>query len=456
MRRAFGLLLIALCILTTGCSLTVGTSYTVSGRIVCADDPSRGIGSICISFSGSRSFGITETNDDGTWTKNGLRGSVTIAPASADWVFEPGYRQVSGAEQDVGFTGIHSTANSLGFRQVVAGKNYALFLRTDGTVYFWGSSGSVYTYGAAMRVSGIEDIVAVAAGAYHSLALKADGTVWAWGGNDRGQLGNGTYLDSCTPTQVADLSGIAAIAAGDYHSLAVKNDGTVWGWGDNSTYQIGRDAPTTTPMPVMKAGMGSVASVAASGYRSLALKADGTVWQWGFWQIALPWGDSIYWLNRYVGDAESVGLSGVISIAAGSEHSMALKSDGTVWAWGVNNHGQLGSGTVWDYDPREVEGLDEAVGIAAGDRNGMAVGADGSVWAWGANAGNYLGTGTYSAVIPPTMVMGIAGAAVVASGEQIIVAADGLGDLWRWGMSYPGASPAILYPIGEPRRITAF
>jgi alpha-tubulin suppressor-like RCC1 family protein len=103
-----------------------------------------------------------------------------------------------------------------------------------------------------------------------------------------------------------------------------------------------------------------------------------------------------------------------------------------------------------------VEGLDEAVGIAAGDRNGMAVGADGSVWAWGANAGNYLGTGTYSAVIPPTMVMGIAGAVVVASGEQIIVAADGLGDLWRWGMSYPGASPTILYPIGEPRRITAF
>ena len=74
----------------------------------------------------------------------------------------------------------------------------------------------------------------------------------------------------------------------------------------------------------------------------------------------------------------------------------------------------------------------------------------------GANAGNYLGTGTYSAVIPPTVVMGIAGAVVVASGEQIIVAADGLGDLWRWGMSYPGASPTILYPIGEPRRTTAF
>jgi len=456
-KRAFGLVLIALCILTTGCGLTVGTSYTVSGRIVCADDDSQGIGNVHVGFSGSRSVEITETRDDGTWTVSGLRGSVTIAPASADWVFEPGYRQVSGAEQDVSFTGIRSAANSLGFQQVVAGKNYALFPRADGTVYFWGSSGSVYTYGAAMRVSGIEDIVAIAAGAYHSLALKADGTVWAWGANDRGQLGNGTYSDRCdVPAQVAGLSGVRAIAAGEYHSLAVKNDGTVWGWGDNSTYQIGRDAPTTTPTPVMKVGMGSVASVAASGYRSLALKADGTVCQWGFWRIALPWGDSTYWLNRYVGDAESVGLQGVISIAAGSEHSMALKNDSTVWAWGVNSHGQLGSGTEWDYDPVIVEGLDGVVAIAAGDRNGLAVKADGSVWAWGANTQNYLGTGTYSAIIPPTMVMGIAGTAAVASGEQVIAAVDCFGDLWRWGMSYPGASPAVLYAIGAPRRISAF
>lgn len=456
-KRTLGLVLVALCILTSGCNLAEGTSYTVSGRIVCADDAGQGIGSVYISFSGSRSFGITETSDDGTWTKSGLRGSVTIAPASADWVFEPGYRQVSGAEQNVSFTGIRSAANSLGFRQVAASKNYALFLRTDGTVYLWGCRGSVYTYGAAMRVPGIEDIVAVAAGAHHSLALKADGTVWAWGANDRGQLGNGTYSDSCdNPAQVDGLSGIVAIAAGEYHSLAVKNDGTVWGWGDNSAYQIGRDAPPTTPTPVMKGGIGSVVSVAASGHRSVALKADGTVWQWGFWQIPLPWGDSVYWLNRYVGDAEAVGLAGVISISAGSEHSMALKNDGTVWAWGVNSHGQLGSGTVWNYDPRSVEGLDEVAAIAAGDRNGVAVKADGSVWAWGANFQNYLGTGTYSAIVPPTMVMGITGAVAVASGEQVIAAVDGFGDLWRWGMSYPGASPWTLYPIGEPKRITVF
>jgi alpha-tubulin suppressor-like RCC1 family protein len=457
MRRAFGLLLIALCVLMAGCGLPVGTSYTVSGRIVCADDPSQGIGDVYISFSGSRSFGTAKTNDDGTWTKSDLRGSVTIAPANADWVFEPGYRQVNSAEQDVSFAGVPGASNSLGFRQVVAGKHYALFLRADGTVYFWGYRGSVYIYGAAMRVSGLEDIVAVAAGADHSLALRADGTVWAWGANDRGQLGNGMYSDRCdVPAQVAGLSGVRAIAAGECHSLAVRDDGTVWEWGDNSTYQIGHGAPTTTPAPVMKAGMDRVESVAASGYRSLALKTDGTVWQWGFWQLALPWGDSVYWLNRYVGDAESVGLHGVTSIAAGSDHSMALKDDGTVWAWGVNIHGQLGGGTKWDRDPLRVEGLDEVVAVTAGDRNGLAVRADGSVWAWGAGAQNYLGTGTYSAIAPPTMVMGISGVADVASGEQIIVAADCFGDLWHWGMSYPGASPATAYPIGAPRRITGF
>lgn len=173
------------------------------GRIVCADDASQGIGNAHIGFSGSR-----------------------------------------------------SSANSLGFRQVVASKNYALFLRTDCAVYFWGPSGSVCTYGAAMRVSGIEDIVAVATGAHHSLALKVDGTVWAWGANDRGQLGNGTYSDRCdAPTQVVGLSGVRAIAAGEYHSLAVKDDGTVWGWGANAGNYLGTGTYSAIIPPTMVMGI---------------------------------------------------------------------------------------------------------------------------------------------------------------------------------------------------------
>ena len=160
-------------------------------------------------------------------------------------------------------------------------------------------------------------------------------------------------------------------------------------------------------MPTQVAGLSGVRAIAAGDYHSLAVKDDGTVWQWGFWQIPLRWGDSVYWLNCYVGDAEAVGLAGVMSISARSEHGMALGNDGTVWAWG-------------------------------------------------ANVGNYLGTGTYSALVPPTMVLGIAGVAGVAAGEQVIAAVDCLGDLWHWGMSYPGSSPAILYPIGEPRRVTVF
>jgi alpha-tubulin suppressor-like RCC1 family protein len=86
----------------------------------------------------------------------------------------------------------------------------------------------------------------------------------------------------------------------------------------------------------------------------------------------------------------------------------------------------------------------------------MALKSDGAVWAWGVGAQNYLGTGTYSVIAPPTMVMGVFGVVDVASGEQIMAAADCFGDVWRWGMSYPGASPATIYPIGAPRRITPF
>jgi len=124
-----------------------------------------------------------------------------------------------------------------------------------------------------------------------------------------------------------------------------------------------------------------------------------------------------------------------------------LRTDGTVYLWGS-------CGSVYTYGAAMlVPGIDGIVAVAAGGRHSLALRADGTVWAWGANAGNYLGTGAYSAIIPPTMVIGISGAAGVASGEQVIAAVDCLGDLWHWGMSYPGASPAILYPIGEPRRI---
>ena len=458
MKRALTVALIVLCMLTAGCSLTGGIPYAVSGRIISADGEGSGIGDTVISFSGSHSVGMIVSDDDGMWNISNIRGNVTIAPVSAGWTFEPAYRQVRGTESNVDFYAVPSALNNLGFWQVVAGDDYVLLLSSEGTVYFWGIFGSASTYGAALRIPGIENVVAIAAGAQHCLALKDDGTVWSWGANGRGQLGDGTYSDSFEkPVKVNDISDVKAIAAGETHSLAVRTDGTVWGWGDNSVYQIGKNFPRTITTPVLKTDIKDVASVAASSRRSVALKSDGSVWQWGNWLIGFPMGGSIYWMERYIQDPEDVGLKGIVAVSAGYQHSVALEDDGTVWAWGMNSQGQLGNGISGSgYGPYKVSGPDQAIAIAAGKYYGMAVAADGSIWAWGANAGNYLGTGSYSTIIPPRRVEGITSASAIAAGEQVIAACDVLGDFWHWGMSYPGASPMTSYVLGSPRRIGTY
>ncbi len=140
-----------------------------------------------------------------------------------------------------------------------------------------------------------------AMGYFHSLGLKSDGTVWAWGDNSFGQLGNGTYTGSSSPVQVKDprnetgatpLTGIVSVSAGEFHSLALKSDGTVWAWGDNTYGQLGHPMDSTlsnVPVQVLDptdpSGMTpltGIASVSAGFWHSLALKSDGTVWAWGY------------------------------------------------------------------------------------------------------------------------------------------------------------------------------
>jgi hypothetical protein len=132
------------------------------------------------------------------------------------------------------------------------------------------------------QVKGLTGVMAIAAGYYHTLALKKDGTVWAWGENAYGELGNGTNTDSNLPVQVSGLSGVTAIAGGEYHSLALKSDGTVWAWGDNSYAALGiKPYLPFSDVPVQVSGLTDVLAIAAGSNHSLALKKDGTVWAWG-------------------------------------------------------------------------------------------------------------------------------------------------------------------------------
>ncbi|MFI9272007.1 RCC1-like domain-containing protein [Kitasatospora sp. NPDC052896] len=227
----------------------------------------------------------------------------------------------------------------------------------------------------------LHDVVAISAATTgsHSLALRKDGTVLAWGSNRFGQLGDGTDTDRSTPVPVCApgqtapctqfLSGVVAIAAGGGHSLALRNDGTVLAWGFNEFGQLGNGEPGTdrnTPVPVCAPGqtapcnqfLSGVVAIAAGGGHSLALGKDGGVFAWGLNNFGqLGDGTNGNFRSRPApvcapGQTAPCSrfLTGVHAISAGLAHSLALGSGGAVLAWGFNNFGQLGDGSNTNRD----------------------------------------------------------------------------------------------------------
>ncbi len=233
-------------------------------------------------------------------------------------------------------------------------------------------------------ISGPATIVApagISAGLDHSLALRADGTVWSWGGNGSGQLGDGTLSSHALPAQITSLSNVVSIAAGQSISIAAISDGSVRVWGANGKNQLSDGTTTDSAQPKSLNGVSGIVSVASGGFRGFGLTGTGNVWTWGY---------------GYPAPVQiSLGRP-AIAIAGGSNHGMALLDDGSVWVWGDNSHGQLGNNGVnnWAFTPVQVAGLSNVTAIAAGANHNLALKSDGSVWAWGDNSHGQLGDGT--------------------------------------------------------------
>jgi alpha-tubulin suppressor-like RCC1 family protein/subtilisin family serine protease len=258
--------------------------------------------------------------------------------------------------------------------------------------------------------------------------------VWAWGRNLNGTLGDCTTTQRATPQQVGGLKNVTDVAAGCDHSLAVKDDGTVWAWGWNGHGQlgIGTSDLDAHASPVKVSGLSGVTDVAAGCSHSLALKDDGTVWAWGLGENG-QLGDGT--ATKRTSPVKVSGLSGVAEVAAGSFHSLALKDDGTVWAWGYNNSGQLGDGTTtMRTSPVQVSGLSSVTDVAGGGHS-LAIKDDGTVWAWGPNSAGQLGDGTQTDHTTPVQVSGLSGVTDVAAGSHSLAVKDD-GTVWAWGPNF--------------------
>jgi len=326
------------------------------------------------------------------------------------------------------------------YTAIVAGGNHSLALRSDGTVWAWGLNetgqlGDGSTTNRATPVAVKLDatiIIRIAGGGEYSMALTSDKIVLAWGDNISGQLGDGTVDNHITASLVPGLSSIDDIAAGFRHSLALKGDSSVAAWGTNYSGELG-DGTTMNERwgPGAVQSLGNVVSVVAGNNHCLALRADGTVWAWGD-NSAGQLGD-----NTIVDRATAFGIPGLLSasqVAAGEAFSVVRLSNQTIKTWGSNSSGQLGDGTNVDSKtPKSIMGINGAVGVAAGARHVLAIVSGGQVMSWGANDAGQLGDGTTTSHNTPALISTLDNVMTVAAGTKHSLALRTDGSVWAWG-----------------------
>ncbi len=295
---------------------------------------------------------------------------------------------------------------------VTGGTGFAVALKDDGTLWAWGHNarnelglGTDIDRSEPAQIGSEDHWVAVASGSYHTLAVTDEGELYAWGGfNFQGQLGLGDTMSRSEPTLVDDGDGNPwrKVAAGGSHSMAIREDGTLWAWGSNASGQLGdgtgehRESPVEIPVPGGGVGV-QWSSAAAGSSHSMAILSDGTLWSWG-WNTRgqLGAGDSDNRLSPVQVLVEGEDDDGWDEVAAGRFHTMALRS-GELWAWGGNRSGQIGAGgteLTFSDVPLQIGEWDDWTSVVAGDGNSGGIREGGHLWVWGDNSFGQIGDGT--------------------------------------------------------------
>ncbi len=352
--------------------------------------------------------------------------------------------------------------NPLSIRSIALGDHHGLALAEDGKLWAWGPNwyGALGNGTPEDRVLGLtfvmDGVIAADAGTDHSAAITADGSLWTWGRNTYGAIGDGTFGEgdyitdasgerklvagaigdgTMHPTPVKVLDEVVAVEAGHFVTFAIRQDGSLWGWGRNEYGELGDSTcgynnMTTTPKKLME----NVAAVRNAGTFTLILQQDGSLWSCGvtyfeyFFDCLHPSPEEVLVLAT-----PAKIMDGVQAIAAGMNHALTLKADGSLWAWGSNSCGQLGDGFTVNRDApwRVMNGVSA---ISAGMQHSLALKPDGSLWVWGDGSGGQAGDGlagpTHFLTAPYNVLNDVEQFAV---GQMSCIALKIDGSIWGWG-----------------------
>ena len=279
-------------------------------------------------------------------------------------------------------------------------------------LWLWGdaAAGQLGDNARTLRGSPVQTVSAgtnwqlVAAGFQHTSAIKTNGTLWSWGRNNKGQLGINSITDTSSPIQtVSGGTNWKLVSASVYHhTSAIKTDGTLWTWGYNANGQLGNNSVTNTSSPVQTVSGGTNWKLVVTGKsHTAAIKTDGTLWTWGRNSAGQLGNNSVTNTSSPV-QTVSGGTNWRL-VACGSDHTVAIKTDGTLWTWGYNANGQLGNNSVTTRSSpvQTVSGGTNWRLVAGGGNHTAAIKTDGTLWTWGYNSWAQLGNNSFTDTSSP-------------------------------------------------------
>lgn len=386
-----------------------------------------------------------------TYYTNSNYGGDSNTPPASGWSTENGYYPeptASCGPQTNPPTPISMSSGC--WASAAAGRSHTMAIKADGTLWAWGSAaigrlGNGSTSGEELlpvQIGTDTDWVSVYVGNDHSIGMKANGTLWAWGSNYSGQLGLGHQNSVSVPTQIGSDTDWQAISLGNFHTMAIKTDGTLWTWGNNSKGQLGNGTVSISGHVLVPTQIGTDTdwAVVAAGYQhSQGIKTNGTLWGWGLENHGrLGNGNNVTGSSdTFQPTPAQIGIgTDWVTVSAGNNHSHALKTNGTLWAWGYGSSGRLGTGNTSNQATPIQIGTDtdwSIVRAANGFSNFLKT--DGTRWACGLDSNGRLGNGSAGSVTVPTQIgtdtdwTGITEGVISSHG----VGLKSDGSLWAWG-----------------------
>jgi alpha-tubulin suppressor-like RCC1 family protein len=254
-------------------------------------------------------------------------------------------------------TPVTTFAGGTNWKQVSCGYNYTAAIKTDGTLWTWGG-GTLAQLGnnantnrstPVTTFAGGNNWKQVSCGNLHTAAIKTDGTLWTWGAGGDGRLGNAQITNRSTPvTTFAGGTNWKQVSGGYRHTAAIKTDGTLWTWGLGGFGTLGNAVLADRSTPVTTFAGGSSWKQVSCGYHTAAIKTDGTLWTWGSQYSFLigftgQLGNAVTTSDISTPVTTFAGGTNWKQVSCGGSHTVAIKTDGTLWTWGLGNYGVLGN-----------------------------------------------------------------------------------------------------------------